>query len=159
MIILSKITRKKKCEKLIKYQDRKLSFGGGIGGSFSFPEFSTSVDVLHSVGETALALDDYLYILCESYRDLPVTDPDYKNYLAKRVRMLDLMTGLRVTLVAFESDPVGQKENLNHAIGAIQELLIFEKITKQEQIFDEAGITETLDVDLHLEKTEDENDE
>ena len=158
-MIFSRITRKKKCKKLIKYQYRKLSFGGGIGESFSFPEFNISVDALHSAGETALALDDYQYALCKIYHDLQDTDPDYKNYLAKQEKMLDLMTALRATLVAFKVHSEGQKENLNNAIGAIQKFLIFENITKQEQIFDESGITETLDVDLHLEKTEDEKDE
>src|SRR6476660_2870009 len=71
-----------KCEKIIKYQNRSFEFKGISaefpGGKLNFGGLTTELKNIDSIAETAKALDDFHYNLCND-----LSNPSLKENLSK----------------------------------------------------------------------------
>jgi len=112
------------CEKLVKYQSRKIEFSGfgaEVGGAkFSLGEFKTETEKIESASEMAKALDDYQYLTCRLARELSRTDPERKVFLKVRSAAMTLIMTARITFEAFKIDPKNQASNLDTLIQRMQ---------------------------------------
>jgi hypothetical protein len=117
-----------KCEKLIEYQKRTFEFKGFSaelsGTKISLAEFNTEVKSIETAAETAKALDNFQFYICND-----LSNPMMKEYLTKqdlakyaKIRMsaYALILSLQNALEAFKADPQGQKDNLNKSVQALQ---------------------------------------
>jgi hypothetical protein len=128
--ILNYINRGK-CEKLIKYQNRTFEFKGISaefpGGKLSFGGLSTELKNIDSIAETAKALDDFHYNLCND-----LSNPSLKENLSKEdLRLYTKMLfgaqacilNLRSSLDAFSKDPQNQIANLDKSLTMMRNFL------------------------------------
>jgi hypothetical protein len=114
--ILSYINRGK-CEKLIKYQNRTFEFKELTaelpGGKITFGGFSTELKNIDSIGETAKALDDFHYLMCNDISNPMLkenlTREDLRAYTKILFGAHACILNLRSTLDAYGKDP----ENLS----------------------------------------------
>jgi hypothetical protein len=123
-----KFVNRGKCQKLIKYQGRTFEFSGLTaeisGVKVSLGEFSTEVKKIHSAAETAKALDDFQFNLCNSLSN-PVlkenlTKEDIRTYTKALMGAQACMLQFRNSLEAFKQDPKGQKDSLDASIKILQ---------------------------------------
>lgn len=117
------LTRRKKCEKLVNYENRVFKFKGI---SVEFSEFQANVGsfftekkVLHKAYEGAKALDDFQYYLCSTTKSIP--EKERRRYVEMRVAAIALLTAFRITLEAYKEDPKGQRDNLDRIVKTIHE--------------------------------------
>jgi hypothetical protein len=113
---------------LIKYQTRTFEFKGLIaeisGAKISLGEFSTEVKNIDSIAETAKALDQFQFYLCNSLSN-PVlrenlTKEDLRTYTKALMGAQACMLQFRNALEAFKQDPKGQSNNLDASIKILQ---------------------------------------
>ena len=117
-----------KCERLIEYQKRTFQFKGFsaelTGAKVSLAEFSTEVKTIDIAAETAKALDNFQFYICND-----LANPMMKDYLTKqdlaryaKIRMSAyvLILSLQNALEALKADPQVQKDNLNKSIQSLQ---------------------------------------
>lgn len=110
---------KRICEKLIKYQGRKVEFSASGGVELikiSLDDFSTEIKNITDATELAKILDDYQYHLCKMYYELNRDDPQRKKVFDLRLSGLALLTLFRTVLVSFDNDVERQKKHLDDAI-------------------------------------------
>jgi len=128
--ILNNINRGK-CEKLIKYQNRSFEFKGLSaefpGGKLNFGGLSSELKNIDSVAETAKALDDFHYNLCND-----LSNPSLKENLSKEdLRLYTKMLlgaqacilNFRSSLDAFSKNPQGQVANLDKSLAMMRNFL------------------------------------
>ena len=126
-----KFVNRGKCQKLIKYQGRTLEFTGLTaeisGVKVSLGEFSTEVKNLDSIAETAKALDDFQFNLCNSLSN-PVlkenlTKEDLRIYTKALMGAEACILQFRNALEAYNQDPKGRGDNLNTSIKILQDFV------------------------------------
>lgn len=66
-------------------------------------------------------LDVYQYMICLATQDLEI--PRRERYIKLRIGAIGLITSLHGILVAFASDPDGQKERLDEAVRVMQNFM------------------------------------
>jgi hypothetical protein len=120
-----------KCEKLIKYQNRSFEFKGISaefpGGKLNFGGLTTELKNIDSIAETAKALDDFHYNLCND-----LSNPSLKENLSKEDLRIyyKMMLGaqacilnFRSSLDAFCKDPQSQVANLDSSLTMMRKFL------------------------------------
>jgi hypothetical protein len=123
MGLLDRLRGKRKCKKLIKYQDRILEFtakGGVTGSTVELSNFKTAEQKLEEASKLALTVDDFQYRLCELYSHLKENTKEFAIYTKKQEGALAVLTSLEATLIVFKNDPEGQKENLDVIVRKMQ---------------------------------------
>jgi hypothetical protein len=123
-----KFVNRGKCQNLIKYQGRTLEFKGLTaeisGVEISLGEFSTEIKNIDSIAETAKALNDFQFNLCNSLSN-PVlkenlTNEDLRTYTKALMGAQACMLQFRNALEAFKQDPKGQRDSLDASIKILQ---------------------------------------
>jgi hypothetical protein len=113
---------------LIKYQGRTFEFKGLTAeisnAKISLGEFSTKIQNIDSIAETAKALDDFQFNLCNNLSN-PVlkdnlTKEDLRTYTKALMAAQACMLHFRSALEAFKQDPKGQRDNLDASINSLQ---------------------------------------
>jgi hypothetical protein len=120
-----------KCEKLIKYQNRSFEFKGISaefpGGKLSFGGVSTELKNIDSIAETAKALDDFHYNLCNDLSNPSLKENLSKDDLRMYTKMLfgahACILNFRSSLDAFSKDPQGQSANLDKSLTMMRNFL------------------------------------
>lgn len=118
---------REKCERAIRYDKKTIEIKSKIGMPgmpFSLANFKTEVQKIREASEFAEALDDYQYQMCKICKGLAKNDPEWKKYNKLRVGTIHLLTTLRVNLIAFKTDPDGQKAKLYDIVTRLQDYLI-----------------------------------
>jgi hypothetical protein len=72
--------------------------------SFSLTDFKTDQKLVQDVSVLAVALDDYQYLLCSQITKLERDDRRWKEYAKVRLTIINLLTSLHATLIAFKED-------------------------------------------------------
>jgi hypothetical protein len=123
-----KFVNRGKCQKLIKYQGRTFDFKGLTAeisdARISLGEFSTEIKNIDSIAETAKALDDFQFNLCNSLSN-PVlkenlTKEDLRTYTKALMGAQACILQFRDALEAYKQDPTGQRDNLDASIKILQ---------------------------------------
>jgi len=119
------IYTRSKCERLIKYQDKSITFGE-VGIEFrsvkiSLGELHTEIKPLQEASEGAKALDDFQYQLCTDLENKRLDQVTWTKYAKTRLAANALILAFRTTLEAFKNAPSRQEgDNLNKIIKDIQ---------------------------------------
>jgi hypothetical protein len=117
-----------KCQNLIKYQGRTFEFKGLTteisDAKISLGEFSTEIKNIDSIAETAKALNDFQFNLCNSLSN-PVlkenlTKDDLRTYTKALMGAQACMLQFRNALEAFKQDPKGQRDNFEDSVKILQ---------------------------------------
>lgn len=119
--------RKEKCERAINYDKRTLEIKAKAGVpsmAFSLDDFKTEVQKIREASNFAEALDDYQYQMCKICSGMAKSDPEWRKYNKLRVGTIQLLTTLRVNLIAFETDPEGQKAKICDIVTRLQDYLL-----------------------------------
>jgi hypothetical protein len=119
---------KEKCERAVKYDARTI----GISGlsmdvpavKISLGDFKTEVQKIRDASEFSELLDNYQYQMCKICNALRKDDEEWKKYNAIRASMINLLTSYQGTLIAFKSDPDGQKARLNDIFAKLQDYVL-----------------------------------
>ncbi len=117
-----------KCEKLIKYQNRSLEFkeisADFPGGKLTFGGFTTELKNIDSIAETAKALDDFHYLMCNDLSNpMPkenLTKDDLRQYTKILFGAHACILNFRSALETFNKDPQNQIANLDRSIAMIR---------------------------------------
>lgn len=117
-----------KCEKLIKYQNRTFEFkeitAEFPGGKVNFGGFATELKNIDSIAETAKALDNFHYLMCNDISNPSLkenlTKEDLRQYTKILVGAHACILNFRTTLEAFSKDPQNQGGNLDRSITMIR---------------------------------------
>lgn len=125
---LIKYTNRGKCERLFDYQGRTFVFKGlsleGYGGKVSLEEFSTELKDIGNIAETARALDDFHYHMCNDLSNPllkeNLTKEDLRKYTLILLGAQACMLNFRSALEAFTKDPQSQKENLDKSVNQMR---------------------------------------
>jgi hypothetical protein len=125
--ILNYINRGK-CEKLIKYQNRSFEFKGISaefpGGIVNFAGFTTELRNLDSIAETARALDDFHFFMCNDLSNPSLKENLTKEDLRQYTKILfgahACILNFRSAMDAFIKDPQNQTANLDKSIAMIR---------------------------------------
>ncbi len=126
-----KFVNRGKCENLIKYQGRTFEFKGLtadiLDAKVSLGEFSTEIKNIDSIGETAKALNDFQFNLCNSLSN-PVlkenlTKEDLRTYTKALMGAQACMLQFRNALEAYKQDSKGQGDNLDASIKILQDFV------------------------------------
>jgi hypothetical protein len=119
---------KERCERSINYDKRTLEISGlgsDIPGiKFSLADFKTEVQKIRDASEFSELLDNYQYQMCRLCKELGKEDEEWKKYVAIRASMFNLLTSFQGTLIAFKSDPEGQKPRLYNIVGQLQDFTL-----------------------------------
>jgi len=116
---------------LIKYQGRTFEFKGLtadiLDAKVSLGEFSTEIKNIDSIGETAKALNDFQFNLCNSLSN-PVlkenlTKEDLRTYTKALMGAQACMLQFRNALEAYKQDSKGQGDNLDASIKILQDFV------------------------------------
>jgi hypothetical protein len=91
---------------------------------FSLADFKTEVQKIRDASEFSELLDNYQYQMCRLCKELRKEDDEWKKYIAIRASMFNLLTSFQVTLIAFKSDPEGQKPLLYNIVGQLQDFAL-----------------------------------
>jgi hypothetical protein len=91
------------------------------GVNFSLADFKSEIQKIRDASEFSQLLDNYQYQMCRVCRSLGRDDPEWRKYNKVRVGTFDILTSLQATLVAFKSDPQGQKPRLHRIVGDLQD--------------------------------------
>jgi len=115
------------CEKLIKYNARKVTFTGlSIGAvkavTVDLGSVSTEVKVLQKASEIAQTLDNYQYMMCALLKSLDKKDKDYKDFVRMRAAAITLITAFQMTLTASGIDERKFEEQFKELISRMQRL-------------------------------------
>jgi hypothetical protein len=123
-----KFVNRGKCQKHIKYQGRTFEFKGLTAEIYdakvSVGEFNTEVKNIDSIAETAKALDDFQFNLCNSLSNPllkeNLTKEDLRTYTKALLGAEACILQFRNALEAYKQDPKGQGYNLNASIEILQ---------------------------------------
>jgi hypothetical protein len=123
-----KFLNRGKCRRLIKYQGRTFEFKGLTAkisdAKISLGEFSTEIKNIDSIAETAKALDDYQFNVCNSLSNPELkenlTKEDRRKYTKTLMGTQACMLQFRNALEAFKQDPKGQRNNLDASVKILQ---------------------------------------
>jgi len=119
---------KAKCERSINYDKRTFEISGlgsdVPGIKFSLADFKTEVQKIRDASEFSELLDNYQYQMCRLCKELGKEDDEWKKYVAIRASMFNLLTSFQGTLIAFKSDPEGQKPRLYNVVGQLQDFTL-----------------------------------
>jgi hypothetical protein len=117
-----------RCERAIHYDTKSLRIGNLSTGvppvTFSIGDFNTAIEKVREASEFSELLDNYQYQMCRLSKALGRDDLEWKKYYKIRVGMLNLLTSLQSTLIAFKSDPEGQRARLNDIVGRLQDYVL-----------------------------------
>lgn len=121
--ILTYINRGK-CEKLIKYQNRTFDFKGISaelpGGKINFAGFTTELKNIESIAETAKALDDFHYMMCNDLSNPSLKEnlnkEDLRQYTKVLIGAHACILNFRTAMEGFSKDPQNQSANLDRSI-------------------------------------------
>jgi hypothetical protein len=111
MSLIDRLLGRRQCRQLIKYQGRTLEFGFSLGKIFSLNNLNISEQKFERASRIAMALDTFQVRYCYLYRHLKEDDPRFDRYLQKQENVLLALTRLEATLLAFETDPNGERES------------------------------------------------
>jgi hypothetical protein len=92
------------------------------GVNFSLDDFKVETQKIRDASEFCEALDDYQYQMCKICKGLGKDDEEWRKYNKLRVTTLQLMTTLRVILIAFKNDPESERANLYGIVQRLQSL-------------------------------------
>lgn len=147
-------SRRRKCSKLVSYQSRNLEFNSDIGGgTFVISKFKIENIKIEEASELAKTLSDYIYTMCELYSEFDKTDVEFKKYFEEQENAIKLLTALRVTLIAFDRDPAGQRKNLDQIIKHLQNFMVLRRLVDNEdQHFQKEKIGYALEVEKKISK-------
>jgi hypothetical protein len=117
-----------KCEKIIKYQNRTFEFkeisSEFPGGKVNFGGISTELKNIESIAETAKALDDFHYMMCNDLSNPSLkenlTNEDLRQYTKILLGAHACILNFRSALEAFNKDPQNQVSNLDRSIVMIR---------------------------------------
>ncbi|HKI09949.1 MAG TPA: hypothetical protein VKA09_16280 [Nitrososphaeraceae archaeon] len=115
------------CSRAINYDKRTLEMkldAEAAGVNFSLADFKTEVQKIRDASEFTQLLDNYQYQMCRVCRSLGKDDPEWRKYNKIRVGSFHILTSLQATLIAFKSDPEGQKRRLHKVVGDLQDYLL-----------------------------------
>jgi hypothetical protein len=119
---------KEKCERTIRYDTRTIDIGNLAteipSVKFSFGDFKTELQKIRDASEFSELLDSYQYQMCKICKALGEDYEEWKKYNKIRVGMVNLLTSFQGTLIAFKSDPEGQKARLNDIVGRMQDYVL-----------------------------------
>lgn len=148
--------KKRKCEKLIKYQDYKIEFGTDIGsGVFSIDDFKFGKENLASASRIAQALDDYQYQNCLDNQHLKETDPEFQSYLENREKIRNLMLSFISALEAVKADS-NQSDQVTNSLEDIRHFLeIKPSIEKEAKKLEGLGIRDEVQIGKDVKISED----
>ncbi len=125
---LKDLFTKEQCERSINYDKRTLEMSGlgtDIPGiRFSLADFKTEVQKIRDASEFSELLDNYQYQMCRLSKELGKEDDEWKKYVAIRASMFNLLASFQGTLIAFKSDPEGQKPRLHNVVGQLQDFAL-----------------------------------
>lgn len=124
---LKDLFHREKCERAINYDKRTLEIKAKAeapGIPFSLGDFKTEVRKIREASEFAEALDDYQYQMCKICKGLRKNDPEWRKYNKLRVGTIQLLTTLRINLLAFKADPEGHRDKLYDIVTRLQDYLL-----------------------------------
>ncbi len=113
---------------MIKYQGRTFEFKGLTAeisdAKISLGEFRAEIRNIDSIAETAKALNDFQFNLCNSLSN-PVlkenlTKEDLRTYTKALMGAQACMLQFRNALEVYKQDPKGQRENLDASVKILQ---------------------------------------
>jgi hypothetical protein len=117
-----------KCERAISYDTRTIGISGLTtevpAVKFSFADFKTEGHKLRDASEFSELLDNYQYQMCRICQSLDKEDEEWKKYNKIRASMINLLTSFQGTLIAFRSDPNGQRARLYDIVGRLQDFAL-----------------------------------
>lgn len=125
---ISNYINRGKCEKLIEYQDRVFEFkeisAEFPGGKINFEGFNTEIKNIDSIAETAKALDDFHFLMCNDLSNPllkeNLTKEDIRQYTKILFGAHACILNFRSMLDAFSKDPQNQAANLDKSIALLR---------------------------------------
>jgi len=126
-----KLIREGKCQKQIKYQSRTFDFKGFSGelsgAKISLGEFTTELKNIDQIAETAKALDDFQFNLCNALTNPMLKEnlskEDLRRYTKALIGGQSCMLNFRNALEAFKADSQGGKTNLESSVRLMQDFV------------------------------------
>jgi hypothetical protein len=116
---LKSIFDKEKCERTITYDKKTFRMKTKIGVpglNFSLDDFKVEPQKFHDFSEFSEALDEYQYQMCKICKGLGKDDKEWRKYNKLRIATLQLLTSMRVTLIAYKNDPESERANLDSIV-------------------------------------------
>jgi hypothetical protein len=94
------------------------------GVKLTLSDFKTEVQKLRDAWEYSELLDNYQYQMCRACRNLRRDDEEWRKYNKIRIGAFHILTSLQATLIAFKSDPYGQKPKVYKVVGDLQDYFL-----------------------------------
>jgi hypothetical protein len=117
-----------KCEKWVHYDKSSLTIQSLSVNlppvKFSLADFQKETNKIRDASEFSELLDNYQYQMCRICNELGKQDEEWKKYIAIRAGMINLLTSLQSTLIAFKNDPDVQKPRLYDITGRLQDYVL-----------------------------------
>ena len=115
-------------ERLIKYQSRTFEFkeisAEFPGAKVNFGGFSTELKNINAIAETAKALDDFHYLMCNDLSNTKLTKNLTKEDLRQYTKILlgahACILNFRSALEAFNKDPQNQGSSLDRSVAIMR---------------------------------------
>lgn len=125
--MLRRILGRSSCERLLKYESRRITFTGltadtGNTATFGLGSFDTDVKTLRHASETAKILDDYQYVMCFLMRDVDKKSKEFRDIFKGRIAAITMITAFRMALVASKDDPGKFESQIKDLISKMQAL-------------------------------------